>query len=195
MTLSYVTRTSFFGHVSSFKSQPRVRRHMMTRLLFLFITTYFINIHRTVRSRAMLFAVLLYANQDVNPSLVFLENPLMTGLLELFRTASEPRKVGTGLDYLQPERTVRVTCSMRSAIHSLMKKHRASSTCEEPRGSPIGTGTGTRTRTLYLILSWYSYYPTRLHACIQPQPSGSCRCDSIIIIHHSYFIIGSFTHM
>ena len=31
----------------------------------------------------MLFAALLYANQDVNPSLVFLANPLMmTGLLE-----------------------------------------------------------------------------------------------------------------
>ena len=45
----------------------------------------------------MLLATLLYANQDADPSLVFLANPLMTGLLRIIRTASEPRKVGTRL--------------------------------------------------------------------------------------------------
>ena len=45
----------------------------------------------------MLFATLLYANQDADPSLVFLANPLMTGFLGILRTASEPCKVGTRL--------------------------------------------------------------------------------------------------
>ena len=135
-------------HVSSFSQQTAVAE---THDDLIFINIIII-IHRTVRSRAMLLQLysLLCANQDANPSLVFLANPLMTRLWKLLGLHLSLAKWGLG--YLQPERTFRVTCSMQHAVSSqqsafipcsLMKKHRASSTCEEPKGTRVqGQGQG-----------------------------------------------------